>query len=67
MPHNPCQEYTLHPQRRAKNHTIAANELLDEQTKTACVAKVGFLKATTVGPALLPRGDSDVQEELCYS
>jgi len=28
-------------------------------------AKVGLLKATSTGPALLPGGDGDAQEKLC--
>lgn len=63
MLYNPCREYILHPQRCAKNHTIAANELLTEPIQN-CVrgkAEVGFLKATSVGPALLPGGNGDAQ------
>lgn len=61
MPYNPCWEYILHPQRRAKNHTIATNELPTEaiQNRVCGKAKVGFLKATSMGPAPLLGGDGD--------
>lgn len=70
MPHSPFWEYTLHHQKCAKNHTITANKLLAKPVQN-CVcgqAKAGFLKAASVGPALLPRGDGDhAQEELADS
>lgn len=71
MPYNPQWEYILHPQRCTKNHIIAANKLLTEPIRN-CKTKHqskrgGVLKATSVGPALLPGGDRDAQGMLCYA